>query len=143
MRKDWFEWYVNELGKAKKWVKFRARYLCPCCFMPTLDERASYDICPICFWEDDGQDSDDADVVRYGPNSDYSLTEARINFNKLFTMYRKTEANIDLLALLRKRETGRRTLYEALQNAIESNSDDDWSIAMDIEVRYRELDFDS
>ena len=38
-----------------------------------------YDICPICFWEDDGQDDEDADDSRGGPNH-VSLTEARINF---------------------------------------------------------------
>ncbi|MDF2804998.1 MAG: hypothetical protein K0S61_4903 [Anaerocolumna sp.] len=32
------------------------RYTCPCCGYKTLDEEppGTYDICPICFWEDDG-----------------------------------------------------------------------------------------
>jgi hypothetical protein len=37
------------------------------------------DICPICFWEEDGQDDADADEVRGGPNRDVSLTQARAN----------------------------------------------------------------
>ncbi len=53
---------------------------CPCCGYKTLAERGGYEICPVCFWEDDGQDDCDADVVRGGPNSTLSLREARQNF---------------------------------------------------------------
>ncbi|WP_130881421.1 CPCC family cysteine-rich protein [Streptomyces syringium] len=41
---------------------------CPCCFQQTLEERANFEICPECGWEDDGQDDADAHVVRGGPN---------------------------------------------------------------------------
>ncbi|WP_243460725.1 CPCC family cysteine-rich protein [Paraburkholderia largidicola] len=34
----------------------------------------------MCFWEDDGQDDDDADEVLGGPNGDLSLTEGRANY---------------------------------------------------------------
>ena len=60
---------------------------CPCCRLPTLDERAAYDICPICWWEDDGQDGDSADEVRGGPNGRYSLSAARANFEHHSHMY--------------------------------------------------------
>ena len=39
---------------------------CPCCGFVTLPERGADDICPVCFWEDDGQDDHDADEVRGG-----------------------------------------------------------------------------
>ncbi|HMY21770.1 MAG TPA: CPCC family cysteine-rich protein [Polyangium sp.] len=52
---------------------------CPCCGYMTLDELGHYDICEVCWWEDDGQDNDDADRVWGGPNRD-SLTKARVNF---------------------------------------------------------------
>lgn len=29
---------------------------CPCCGYMTLDRRGAYDICPVCFWEDDGSE---------------------------------------------------------------------------------------
>jgi hypothetical protein len=58
-------------------------YRCPCCGFLTLDERGSYEICPVCFWEDDGQDDHDADRVRGGPNGWLSLTEARRNFHDM------------------------------------------------------------
>lgn len=55
-------------------------FSCPCCSSITLDERAGYEICPVCFWEDDGQDDHDADEVRGGPNGALSLAEARRNY---------------------------------------------------------------
>jgi hypothetical protein len=57
-----------------------AIYPCPCCGFKTLPERGGYEICPVCFWEDDGQDDHDADIVRGGPNKNLSLSEARKNF---------------------------------------------------------------
>ncbi|MFF4509354.1 CPCC family cysteine-rich protein [Streptomyces sp. NPDC001401] len=58
-------------------------YRCPCCGYLTLAERGLYEICPVCFWEDDGQDDHDADRVRGGPNGRLSLTEARQNFHAI------------------------------------------------------------
>lgn len=29
------------------------KYKCLCCGYKTLDTRGEYDICPVCFWEDD------------------------------------------------------------------------------------------
>lgn len=50
---------------------------CPCCGHATLTERGGYNICPVCFWEDDG--SDDASVeILSGPNH-ITLREGRIN----------------------------------------------------------------
>lgn len=76
---------------ARRWPQFRSKYLCPCCGLPTLNARSNYYICPICFWEDDGQDDADAGDVRGGPNHDYSLTEARANFAAHLTMYRPSD----------------------------------------------------
>lgn len=54
---------------------------CPCCGYRTLRERGGFEICPVCFWEDDGQDNDDADGRRGGPKPNrVSLTEGRRNF---------------------------------------------------------------
>jgi hypothetical protein len=51
---------------------------CPCCGRASLTEQASYDICKVCWWEDDGQDNDQADHGS-GPNH-LSLTQARANY---------------------------------------------------------------
>jgi hypothetical protein len=53
---------------------------CPCCGFKTLSARGGYEICAVCFWEDDGQDDDDADEVLGGPNGDLSLTKGRANY---------------------------------------------------------------
>jgi hypothetical protein len=55
-------------------------YRCPCCAYKTLHERGGYEICPVCFWEDDEQDDHDADEVRGGPNGTLSLSDGRKNF---------------------------------------------------------------
>jgi hypothetical protein len=57
-----------------------ASYFCPCCKYRTLQSRGDFEICKICFWEDDGQDEHDADVVRGGPNYHLSLRQAQANF---------------------------------------------------------------
>ena len=56
---------------------------CPCCRYLTLPERGGYEICPVCFWEDDGQDDLDAEHVRGGPNARLSLVQARSNYAQL------------------------------------------------------------
>jgi len=56
------------------------RVVCPCCRHRTLRERGAFEICPVCSWEDDGQDESDAGVVRGGPNGGLSLTQAQANF---------------------------------------------------------------
>jgi hypothetical protein len=81
-RHPWFEEYVYRLRHVSV-VRERGaglKYPCPCCGCVTLDERGGYDICPVCFWEDDGQDDQDADAVRGGPNGPLSLIEARRNY---------------------------------------------------------------
>ena len=59
---------------------------CPCCQHKTIGERAAYLICPVCFWEDDGQDDVEADEIWGGPNGELSLTQARVNY-QLFGAY--------------------------------------------------------
>lgn len=135
MSKEWFEWYCLESSKNKKWPRYRERFLCPCCFMPTLTERAGYLICPICFWEDDGQDSDDAEIVRGGPNHDYSLKEARVNFEIHHTMYRETDINAYEREMKTKEK--RMIVYDAFVQAMRSNDDSDWKVAKRIERNYR------
>lgn len=58
-----------------------SEYQCPCCDYYTLPSRASYAICPVCYWEDDGQDMDRLDEVS-GPNH-ITLREARENFTSV------------------------------------------------------------
>jgi len=54
------------------------KHQCPCCDYFTLEERGRYDICPVCFWEDSGQDLDRIDE-HSGPNHQ-TLREGRAHF---------------------------------------------------------------
>jgi Cysteine-rich CPCC len=108
-----------------------ARVACPCCQLPTLTERGVYDICPVCWWEDDGQEDADADLVRGGPNRRYSLTQARANTRDHGDMYdpgqgiavvlRPTEERLRLLDLARQMWSGALPVDEAaLQRRIDA-----------------------
>lgn len=80
-RRQWFERYARQLDQSVvKASREGLSWACPCCCFLTLGERGGFEICPVCFWEDDGQDEHDADVVRGGPNGPLSLTAARSNY---------------------------------------------------------------
>lgn len=53
---------------------------CPCCGCRTKEAFCDFEICPVCFWQDDGQNDDTANEVWGGPNKDLSLAQARLNF---------------------------------------------------------------
>ncbi|WP_225980614.1 CPCC family cysteine-rich protein [Micromonospora sp. B006] len=77
-RTRWFEQYVEALNQRSVVAEAGGEpYACPCCRHPTLEGRGQFEICFACGWEDDGQDDEDADTVRGGPNGSLSLTDAR------------------------------------------------------------------
>jgi len=78
-RLAWFAEYTARLDHQPPDLPLR----CPCCRCHTLGERGGFEICPVCFWEDDAQDDHDADVVRGGPNGALSLAQARANYLRL------------------------------------------------------------
>jgi hypothetical protein len=57
-------------------------FQCPCCKFVTLHGRGEDEICPVCFWQDDGQDEADAEIVLGGANKDLSLRQAQANFKR-------------------------------------------------------------
>ena len=63
-------------------MKAETRVRCPCCGFGTLTHRGGFEICQVCYWEDDGQDDADAGEVRSGPNGTLSLLQARANFKR-------------------------------------------------------------
>lgn len=72
------------------------KFTCPCCGYKTLDEAppGTFDICEICFWEDDNIQFDDPDYE--GGANVPSLRQAQKNFVE-FGAYRK-----DRLELVRE-----------------------------------------
>lgn len=59
-----------------------AKVQCDCCDYFTLDDGADYEICPICFWEQDAFGISEPDEAS-GPNHGLSLREGRKNFVEL------------------------------------------------------------
>ncbi len=58
------------------------KYKCPCCGYITLTEPSgSYDICPVCFWEDDPYQSENPDYE--GGANRVSLNQCKVNFRRL------------------------------------------------------------
>lgn len=113
------------------------RATCPCCGYPTINGRGFHEICPLCKWEDDGQDDAgrrtvplDPDAVAGGANGDYSLAEARENFAESLTMYRPTDRDFEAE---RSRTDVKRRVTELYDAAV--NGDMLFHIA-DEEARY-------
>lgn len=85
-RRNTFNNYLEERGLEL--------FTCPCCAYPTLTEKSGHEICPVCYWQADGQDDEEADEVWEGP-SDFSLTESRIRVGKkLNNVAEQTGGNI-------------------------------------------------
>jgi len=58
------------------------KYTCPCCEYRTLDSGPGcFDICPVCYWEDDNLQRNNPDYT--GGANDISLNNARENYKKL------------------------------------------------------------
>jgi Cysteine-rich CPCC len=53
--------------------------ICPCCYSRTLTGRRHFQICEVCYWEDDAN----AGEVFGGPNGTLSLTQGRANYATL------------------------------------------------------------
>ncbi len=89
-RLKWFDTYCDRLDNQPPGLPLR----CPCCGCKTLSERGGYEICEVCYWEDDGQDDHDADVIRGGPNAALSLSEARANYLRFGACEEKMVENV-------------------------------------------------
>lgn len=79
----------RELG-ARRWPEPRPGMLhdCPCCGLPTLQARAAYEICGVCWWEDDGTDGSSP----FSPNHGITLTEARASAARHLLMHGPEDA---------------------------------------------------
>jgi hypothetical protein len=58
-------------------------FRCPCCRFKTLHGRGQDEICPVCYWQDDGQDESDTEVILGGPNKHLSLRQAQEQFKRI------------------------------------------------------------
>lgn len=74
------------------------KYTCPCCGYKTIDSDGDYEICPVCFWEDDP--SQKMNEYDFGANK-IPLIEAQKNYlrygacEKTATQYVRTPTEQD------------------------------------------------
>ncbi len=53
-------------------------FRCPCCCYKTIIKRGNYYVCPVCYWEDDGNDEPSI----YSSPNHMTLIEGKENFEK-------------------------------------------------------------
>lgn len=79
----WPSWFMEAAEYlAARDTPLGHRYPCPCCGYLTLDEAptGTYNICKVCFWEDDGVQFHNLDYE--GGANKVSLNQARENFRE-------------------------------------------------------------
>ncbi len=78
VRNEYIEREYNQITNDKVEVKGQVENFekCPCCDYKTLEERRTWDICEVCYWEDDGIEDLD---VNSGPNR-MTLRKGKENF---------------------------------------------------------------
>ena len=79
------------------------RAQCPCCDYYTLRDRGGNEVCPVCYWEDDGADLEALDEV--SPANHITLRSARKNFERLGA---SDQAAVSLVASAGERDGLRR-----------------------------------
>jgi hypothetical protein len=57
------------------------KFVCFICGYRTLDERCGWDICPVCFWEDDVLV--EGDVDKRSPANHMTISEAQANYARI------------------------------------------------------------
>ncbi|GAA6135188.1 hypothetical protein NBRC116188_19780 [Oceaniserpentilla sp. 4NH20-0058] len=112
-------------------AKFKDRYLCPCCYLPSLTERNQNQICGVCTWQDDGRDSDDEDDIGlHGCNRNYSLADSRANFQKNQSKFSKDDE-----AFISPSEE-KLQLIDSYKRVLITESEDHWAEMLDLEQAY-------
>ena len=66
-------------------------FACPCCLYQTLTRHAEYEICPLCFWEDDGASEPDD----YSSPNHMTVAQGQLNFARYGACDQTMLKNID------------------------------------------------
>jgi len=77
-------------------MNIKKKYKCPCCNNYTLENEppGSFEICPVCFWEDDNVQFLYQDYE--GGANDISLNKARDNYKKFGAILEEHVASVRL-----------------------------------------------
>ncbi len=103
---------------------------CPCCGYRTIGERGNYDICKVCWWEDDGQDNQHSEQVMGGPNYGISLVMGRYNY-LVYGLYDPKRTDL-MEKKAEEREYKRGRIFEIIENEylVEKETDWKWKITI-------------
>ena len=88
----------------------KQKYPCPVCGYLTLPARCDWDICPVCFWEDDVLESD-GDCN--SPANSQLLSEAQANFVSIGAVHPDMVKNVRSLKPTEKHSSEWKLLPEA------------------------------
>ena len=71
-------------------MSYNPRFACPCCGYLTLSDEppGTYEVCPVCDWEDDAAQSANAEIE--GGANAVSLGQARANFREFGAAQRES-----------------------------------------------------
>ncbi|HKF48009.1 MAG TPA: CPCC family cysteine-rich protein [Terracidiphilus sp.] len=72
--------FRNPASRTHVHLDMSLLFRCPCCGYRTLKTPETMELCPVCWWEDDGQTDEDAGEVRLTVNGELSLSQARMHF---------------------------------------------------------------
>jgi len=97
---------------------------CPCCGNRTIGERGNYEICKVCWWEDEGQDNQHSEQVMGGPNYEISLVMGRYNYLTYGLYDPKRTDLMELKAEENEFEIGR--IFEIIDNEYLTEKGTDW-----------------
>ena len=87
---EYKEWYKNKIKENPKWEYYQdfigdpEPHKCPVCGEYEFKDVLSYDICPVCGWEDDGMEVDPRDK-NGGPSKTF------LEYKKMFDQQRKLD----------------------------------------------------
>ncbi len=93
VKNDYIRQYLKKINHKEYELVGKPENLfkCPCCNYLTLELKSEYDICSVCYWEDDGS----SDLEKYSPVNRLTLQEAKGNFLKYGAVTRKAVEFVD------------------------------------------------
>lgn len=99
VKNNYLEKEILRIKNEKVIVKGEVEILekCLCCGYRTLDEKCDWDICAVCFWEDDCT----TELERYSSSNRITLKEGKENFKKFGASKRRSIGHVDKEGLLK------------------------------------------
>jgi hypothetical protein len=84
---------------------------CACCGYKTISEKGNYEICTICYWEDDSVQ--EADPWFEGGANSPTLFQAQLNFQKFAAMEKRFSSSVRGASSQDKKDPSWRALTES------------------------------